>query len=471
MRSTVPLLLGIAVAVAACDHPLEVRQCTQLITSDAPGGSGGTCVKLDKDGNTILAGVFENTFTLAGQRFTSSGRHDVFLAKLDPQFHVLWIESFGGPGNDFSPGLAVDDAGNITLACDFENMLNLTSRFALYCDGHGQALIRVGPDGAGQEVVAVQARGGIHEVQINGLCTGSDGAVHAIGNFTADTLLARTFHLDGTEVARVQATAMGTATLFTLHRGANGVTSLQTATEDGSVYALSNRIAAAPDGGSVIAGVHKGRLVMDGQDVSGNGIYVAHLDAQGKVRKAVRAGLQCTEPGSLSVEDIRLDGKGHTRVLLSFQGDVHALDKDLRWDAGRGKDALLLDLDPNDEVVGGYQLGTGDDLFARSLAYDASQDRLLVSGYHHGALMASKAVQLGSDGKFNAFVIALGPDGDVRSATGSQGAGQQFLMAMDARNGRVSFAGTYFGKSRFDAIELPMPAGRIFTGTLDMAAH
>ena len=466
MDRSIPLAVAL-LATAACTRPTpRAHEVTGVVTTDLPGSSGASAVRLDKEGNMIVAGVFENTFTLAGTTLKSYGRHDIFLAKFDPQYHLLWLEAFGGPGNDFPPDVAVADDGSVTLCCDFENMLNLSQRFALYADGHGQALIHVGADGSGKEVWEVDAKGGVHEVQVNALtATGSD--VRGIGNFTADTLFLRSFTLDGTEKGRMFMLPDGSATLFAFALKYNGAPLLRTFHADGSVYALSNRISALSDGSVALCGTHRGSLRFGDHDASGDGAYIAVLGPDLDPVRAVQLKLTCSDPAALSLDGLCTDDAGDAWALLGFKDNVRSHELDQQWDAGAGKDALLLHLDGNGGVRGAMRFGNSDDLFTKGVAFDPAQGTLVVAGYHHGPLNVTEKIQLQGGGKYNAFVVGLDKDLGIRTLDHTSGAGQQFLLAMDAKAGHVAVAGTYFQAGIIGPFELPQPGGRFFAGTMN----
>lgn len=457
-------------ALAACQHAPVAYTVNGVVTTDTPGSSGASAVRIDKEGNTIVAGVFENTFTLAGTTLRSYGRHDIFLAKFDPQFRLVWLESFGGPGNDFPPDVAVAPDGSVTLCCDFENMLNLSQRFALYADGHGQALIRVGPDGSGREVLEVSTKGGAHEVQVNALAAAGND-LRAVGNFSADTLFLRSYALDGTEKGRMFMLADGSATLFVMAIKENGPPALRTFHEDGSVYAMTNRIVASNDGGTILCGTHRGALRFGDKDASGDGVYHAILDADLAPVSAVGLKLTCSDPASLAVDGLSIGDAGEAWLLLGFNDNVRSHELGQQWNAGAGKDALLLGITSAGEVASALRFGNGDDLFVKSVTYDAVRRALVAVGYHHGALQLTDKVQLPAGGKFNAFVIGLDLDLKIRTLLHSSGAGQQFVLAMDAREGEVAIAGTYFQAGTIGPVELPQPGGRFFAGTMNAPAN
>ena len=47
---------------------------------------------------------------------TSNGGTDVFVAKFNTTGAFQWAVSFGGTGNDYASGIAVDSSGNVYVA-------------------------------------------------------------------------------------------------------------------------------------------------------------------------------------------------------------------------------------------------------------------------------------------------------------------------------------------------------------------
>ena len=78
-----------------------------LLGSDDRGEDIGRSVALDKDGTIVLAGSFTDNMSLGG-RLESSGRTDVFVAKLRPgSSAVAWSAGIGSRGYDVGRGVAI----------------------------------------------------------------------------------------------------------------------------------------------------------------------------------------------------------------------------------------------------------------------------------------------------------------------------------------------------------------------------
>src|SRR5207247_10065848 len=74
-------------------------------------------VKLDSTGdNVYVTGRFTGTATFGTTNLTSSGVHEMFLAKYDSAGNFLWARKAGGASTDYAFAVTSDGAGNAYLA-------------------------------------------------------------------------------------------------------------------------------------------------------------------------------------------------------------------------------------------------------------------------------------------------------------------------------------------------------------------
>ena len=87
------------------------------------GGSGSDfarSVAIDKTGNIYIAGGFTSTSVAFGTIITltnpgSTGTHDIFVAKYDPDGNVIWAKSIGGNLDDKANCIATDSEGDVCV--------------------------------------------------------------------------------------------------------------------------------------------------------------------------------------------------------------------------------------------------------------------------------------------------------------------------------------------------------------------
>ena len=78
----------------------------------------------DNAGNCYIAGYFYESLTFGGLTLTSSGRKDIYLAKIAPDGDVLWLKRGGGSLEDASTTIAVNGEGEVFLTGYFEGTAN-----------------------------------------------------------------------------------------------------------------------------------------------------------------------------------------------------------------------------------------------------------------------------------------------------------------------------------------------------------
>ncbi|WP_406699029.1 tandem-95 repeat protein [Singulisphaera sp. Ch08] len=103
-------------------------------------------VATDSAGNIYVAGQFQGTPDLDPNpattvNLTSAGGTDAFLAKFSPSGSLLWAQRMGGTGNDRGTGLAVDVAGDIVLAGEFNGTANFGALPSLVSAGSTDAFV------------------------------------------------------------------------------------------------------------------------------------------------------------------------------------------------------------------------------------------------------------------------------------------------------------------------------------------
>jgi hypothetical protein len=90
------------------------------------GGSyDDTIMHLAVDGNSnvFVQGIFKDVASWGGEPLKAGGGsdNDVVLAKYDTNGDHVWSQRFGNAFNEVAGGVAVDPAGNVTMAGSFEN--------------------------------------------------------------------------------------------------------------------------------------------------------------------------------------------------------------------------------------------------------------------------------------------------------------------------------------------------------------
>ncbi len=88
------------------------------------GADRGLAVAVDAAGNIFVTGEITGPVDFGGGPIASPGvaGTSVFVAKLDPDGHILWSKAFGGEGS--GRGIAADHQGNVVVVGDFSGQLD-----------------------------------------------------------------------------------------------------------------------------------------------------------------------------------------------------------------------------------------------------------------------------------------------------------------------------------------------------------
>lgn len=154
-----------------------------------PGHEGGLAVALDSGGSIYMQGMFDSsgdydpgsgTATLA-----SAGSYDVSLVKLDYTGAFAFAKRFGGSGEDFGNGLAVDASKNIISVGSFNGSVDFdpgsgTSKLT----SAGKSDVFVSKLNSAGSYVWAKRLGGSGADTAGDVAVDSSGNVYSTGSFT-----------------------------------------------------------------------------------------------------------------------------------------------------------------------------------------------------------------------------------------------------------------------------------------------
>jgi hypothetical protein len=87
--------------------------------------TNATGVAVDSAGDIVLAGEFDGVVDFGkGMPLITAGDHDVFLVKLGPTGETQWVAQYGDAGAQGGPAVAVDPQRNIVIAGQYRGQLD-----------------------------------------------------------------------------------------------------------------------------------------------------------------------------------------------------------------------------------------------------------------------------------------------------------------------------------------------------------
>ena len=87
------------------------------------GKSWPSDMALDREGNILTVGSFEQDIQMAGSKLTSAGGDDIFILSSDANGESRWARTLGTPENDQARAVTTDNAGNVFVTGTFTGEL------------------------------------------------------------------------------------------------------------------------------------------------------------------------------------------------------------------------------------------------------------------------------------------------------------------------------------------------------------
>ena len=284
----------------------KVSPAGKVLWAVSAGGASGEDslgVATDHSGNVFITGSFSGVAKFGNLGISSQGKEDVFVAKLNDQGKFLWAVSAGGASGDYGTGIAVDGSGGLYLTGYFASKATFGSK-ALSSKGQFDLFV-AHLDPTGNFKWAVPGGGGSND---RGLGVAVDkGGVSVTGDFigTATFGTTKLKSRGQTDVFAARLSPTGTYQWATSAGGTGGDSGVGVAT-DGS-------------GRTVVTGFFEGKAIFGAGTLHSAGsydVFIAPLTTLGSFSGAESAGGTKDDYGYA----VALDGSGAAYVTGSFKG-------------------------------------------------------------------------------------------------------------------------------------------------------
>lgn len=291
-----------------CDGPDECgeQQWYRVIASTSD--DSGRRVAYDGAGNLVWMGITAGSVNFGDGELPASGGIDLLLARYAGDGKYLWSKRFGGMGDQgaSTQALAVDGAGNIVLAGEFDQAINLGGGSLIAPHADTGFFARLAPDGSH---VWSKQLGGAGAVGIPAIAF--DGA----GN----VLLAGAF-LDSIDLGGGPVVAVASSDAFVAKYGPDGAYKWGKGLGGPAQQVVRGVAAGAADavcvGGWFAGSIDLGVGVM--ASAGSNDAFVGCFDAQGKALWSKRFG----DAGDQHINDMTTDAEGRLSLVGETTGVV-----------------------------------------------------------------------------------------------------------------------------------------------------
>ncbi|MEN6445088.1 MAG: SBBP repeat-containing protein [Candidatus Cloacimonas sp.] len=409
----------------------------------------GNSIAIDANGNSYVTGYFSGSATFGNTTLTSSGRSDIFIAKMDNNGNWLWSKQAGGTNNDSGSRIAVDDNGNIYITGSFESSsitfgsITLTNSYSVNNDIFVAKL-----DSNGNWLWAKQA-GGTNIDGSSGIAIDANGNSYVTGSFSSSSCYFGTITL----------TSSGSMDIFVAKLDSNG-NWLWAKQAGGTDYDWGDGIAVDANGNSYVTGNFFINATFGTITLTSNGsygIFVAKLDSNGNWLWAK----QPEEAFYTEGLDIAVDANGNSYVTGIFQGSATFGATNLYSNFDYGN-IFIAKMDSNGNWLWAKQAGGNDYYICNCMCYSIVVDdngNSYVTGFFDGTATFG-ATTLTSIGYRDIFVTKLDSNGNWLWA--KQAGGYSYVegknIAVDA-NGNSYVTGCFAESATFGTTTLTSSGG------------
>ncbi len=147
-------------------------------------------IKIHDQTQLYVGGIFTNQVTLGNSTLNSMGDYEAFVARFDSAGDCIWARSIGGVGRETIQGLDLDADGNIYITgySNYSPTIFFDTTYSLTMNGHLFFMAKYDPDGHILWTKSIEGTGGLIIFDIthfnNNFCL--SGSYH--GNITFDSV-------------------------------------------------------------------------------------------------------------------------------------------------------------------------------------------------------------------------------------------------------------------------------------------
>jgi hypothetical protein len=354
------------------------------------GGSGvdrANSIKFNKDGDIVVTGMFDGKAKFGSKTIESTGKRDIFVAKLSKNGTWLWAKRAGGPGNDVATGVTVDEDNNIFITGSFVDSATFGATTIQSSGGNDLFVAKLDANG---EWVWAKRAGGVSDSNATCISIDADKNLY-IGGYFKGTAQFGTNSLN----------SMGGEDGFVAR--INHAGNWQWAKRCGGEK--DDRISSIKidsEKNIVVAGFFYDEASFGQYSVNSIGdkdLFVAKMNNSGSWKWASGAGGE----KAVAVDAISIGADDSIYTAGYFSGSIYV--GDALYNSEGAWDILLTKIDKNGNWVWGRKIGGTGNEYASAITTDGA-DNIVVTGSFQGVLRIGDK-RLESSGSVDVFVAKL----------------------------------------------------------------
>jgi hypothetical protein len=290
--------------------------------------SSGYLLKTGPNGDIYLGGVFSDTLRCDNHELVSHGFSDIFVALFTSSGQLKLLKSFGGKGKDLLTAFTPDNLGNLYLAGNFDQEMNMGAQLIKPVATGANSNVFLACLDTSLEVRKIDAWYSPAYCEITGMVTNRYQNLFITGNFSQQ------LHLGSLNM-----NAKGTTDFF--------VSQLDTTFKAkwikayGSKYATyANSLLVNKFNGVMVTGSFSDTLALDSLKITpksaDNNVFSAQFTNEGKITWVENIG---GIGSSVVGKGANTDGNGNLYLMGSFSGTIKSPSQELK---SVGKDDVFI---------------------------------------------------------------------------------------------------------------------------------
>ncbi|MCA9730727.1 T9SS type A sorting domain-containing protein [candidate division KSB1 bacterium] len=399
----------------------------------------GNCITVDNSGDIIITGRYANSFKFQNVELQSQGIKDIFIAKLDTNGVLKWLNYGSGPGEDRPYGLVTDAFGNSILvgALDTEMDFSGTKLVATGGSNNDFFIAKFGPHGN-----LLWAKNG----GSRGFDQGYDVTLSSDGDYVATGWFWGTAYFDGDSLK-----SRGSSDVFIVKYSPAGemrwVRSIS-----GKAEERAYGIAADTEGRFYVTGFTDGAITSGDKSTeydtsNASEIFLAAFKNTGEPLWVRTLGSHSSDRAFSVAVDLQGNPLVTGRFGTTIEQDGVSVTATGAWDV------ILAKYSPSGNLLWAKNYGGRDNDYAYDVTCDESGFIYLTGGFGHQAFFGNHEMHV--NGQMDAFVTKLNNAGDVIWAASFGGAENDLgWSAVASPEGSVYCTGSFRGISFFGKNQL-----------------
>lgn len=240
-------------------------------------------VDTDDSGNIFVTGYFRGSMNFQDTTVNSAGGKDFFLAKLDSDGNLVWIETGGGPEDDYGTGVVVDGNDDVLVTGTFDGAAQFSGNLASPIQDLDIFLIKYSNSGVYDWG---QFMGGFDIDVSGGICVDNYNNPIIVGTYISSLAYRTSIASTNYEYVVSAGNATGDSNFFVAKLDASG--NFLWVTEDGSAVEDYGKDVACDNSNNLyVSGEFEGTIIFGSLEQTAAGakdIFIAKYNQSGNVQ-------------------------------------------------------------------------------------------------------------------------------------------------------------------------------------------